>query len=377
MLTVDKNDSCIRRSSEEYILLTICACTTFAIAPFAAIRLLGQEWLLAGIDSFLVMATISLGLFVWQKRKVRLASFLLAIFCMAGLLAVVHLKGPSLLYWAHPVMVITFFLLRPREAVIIDLLTMTALMPVLLPHIPKMELATVLVTMLLSMVSAYIFANLTRKQHQRLKLLATKDSLTGAGNRRAFDVKINEVLVARQRNRQAVSLLVVDLDFLKAINDTFGHATGDKILCQVTNIILKMIRATDSLYRIGGDEFVVIAMDANLAAGITLAEKLRQQIDESALLAGRSVTISVGVVEINEGETGMECLKLADNALYEAKKVGRNRVCTAQRDLPRPLTFNDEIVTSHHVPEAAGCEGSEPCTLSRTENTYSSLCVGE
>lgn len=323
------------------------------------------------------MATISLGLFVWQKRKVRLASFLLGVFCMAGLIAVVHLKGPSLLYWAHPVMVIPFFLLRPREAVIIDILTMTALVPVLLPQIPKMELATVLVTMLLSMVSAYIFANLTRKQHQRLRLLATKDPLTGTGNRRAFDVKINEILVARQRNRQAVSLLVVDLDFLKAINDTFGHATGDKILCQVTNIIVKMIRVTDSLYRIGGDEFVVIAMDANLAAGITLAEKLRQQIDTSALLAGRSVTISVGVVEINEGETGMECLKLADNALYEAKKVGRNRVCTAQRGLPRPLTFNDEIITNRHLHEAEGCEGSKPCTISRAENTYPTLCVSE
>lgn len=360
MLTVDKKNPGIRRSSEEYILLTICACTTFAIAPFAVIRLLGQEWLLAGIDSFLVMATISLGLFVWQKRKVRLASFLLAVFCMAGLIAVVHLKGPSLLYWAHPVMVIPFFLLRPREAVIIDILTMTALVPVLLPHIPKMELATVLVTMLLSMVSAYIFANHTRKQHQQLRLLATKDPLTGAGNRRAFDVKINEILVARQRNRQAVSLLVVDLDFLKTINDTFGHPTGDQILCQVTNIIQKMIRVTDGLYRIGGDEFVVIAMDANLAAGIKLAEKLRQQIETSALLAGRSVTISVGVVEIEEGETGMECLKLADNALYEAKKVGRNRVCTARRGLHRPQHFvNNESITH----EAEGQEEPEPCTI--------------
>lgn len=366
MLTVDKNDSYIRRNSEEYILLTICACATLSIAPFAVIRLLGQEWLLAGIDSFLVMATISLGLFVWQKRKVRLASFLLAVFCMAGLIAVVHLKGPSLLYWAYPVMAITFFLLRPREAVIVGLLAMAALVPVLLPHIPKIELATILVTMLLSMFSAYIFANRTRKQHQRLMLLATKDPLTGADNRRAFDVKINEILVARQRNRQPVSLLVVDLDFLKSINDTFGHATGDQILCQVTNIIHNKIRITDSLYRIGGDEFVVIAMDANLAAGIKLAEKLRQQIDESALLAERSVTISVGVVEINEGETEMECLKLADNALYEAKKVGRNTVCTAQRgshQTAQPHIFNDEIVTNPHSRDAEDCEASEPCSI--------------
>ncbi len=366
MLTVNKKIPCMRRSSEEYILLTICACTTFAIAPFAAIRLLNQEWRLAGIDSFLIIATISFGLFVWQKRTVRLASILLAISCMVGLVAVVHIKGPSLLYWAYPVMATTFFLLRPREAVIVGLLTMTTLVPVLLPHIPKMELATILVTMLLSMFSAYIFANRTRKQHQRLMLLATKDPLTGAGNRRAFDVKINEILLARQRNRQTLSLLVVDLDFLKAINDTFGHATGDRILCQVTNIIVKMIRVTDGLYRIGGDEFVVIAMDANLAAGIKLAEKLRQLVDESALLAERSVTISVGVVEINEGETGMECLKLADKALYEAKKVGRNTVCTAQRDSDQtapPPNSNEEIVTNHYSRNAEECEASEPCSI--------------
>jgi len=300
-----------------------------------AFSLLGQEWLLAGIDSFLVMATILTGLFVWQKRKVRLASILLAIFSMVGLVAVIHLKGPSLLYWAYPVMAIAFFLLRPREAVIVGLLAMTALVLVLLPEIPKIELATILVTILLSMFSTYIFANRARKQHQQLMLLATQDPLTGTGNRRAFDVKINEILVAKKRNRQAVSLLVIDLDLFKTINDTFGHATGDKILCKVTNIIVKMIRVTDGLYRIGGDEFVVIAMDANLAAAIKLADKLRQQIDESALLAELSVTISVGVVEINEGDTGMECLKLADKALYEAKKGGRNRVCMAQRGLLR------------------------------------------
>lgn len=366
MFTIDKNNRCLRRSSEEYILLTICASTTFGIAPFAVVRFIGQEWLLAGIDVLLVTATTSLGLLVWRKRTVRLASILLSAFCMAGLVAVVHVKGPSLLTWAYPVMASAFFLLRPREAVIVGLLAMAALVPALLPHLPKMELATTLVTMLLAMLSAYIFASRTRKQHQRLELLATKDHLTGAGNRRAFDIKINEILVARQRNRQAISLLAIDLDFLKTINDSYGHATGDQILCKITSIIEKMIRLTDGLYRIGGDEFVVLAANANLEASVKMAEKIRHQIAGSALLADQAVTISVGVVEIQEGENGMECLELADNALYEAKKVGRNRVCTVQRyshegGLSRIV--RDEMETHRLSHTAEGCGATEPCSI--------------
>lgn len=319
----------MKRTSEEDVLLTVCVVGTLGIAPFAVCRFIGQEWLIGFVDTFIVTTMILLGLFAWHKKRIRLASILLSICSMAGLFMVVHLGGPSLIYWAYPVMATVFFLLTQREAVIIDLLAMAVLASAIWPHMSIMEFAGVMVNMVLIIVFAYIFANRTRHQRQQLALLATEDSLTGAGNRRAFDAKLNEILATNQRKRQPVSLLVIDLDLFKSINDKYGHETGDQILCQITNIIQERIRVSDGLYRIGGEEFVVIAMGANLSAGTRRAEQLRVLVEESALLADRSVTISVGVAEINKGETGAECLKRADAALYEAKGAGRNTIRTA------------------------------------------------
>ncbi|MEN8257148.1 MAG: GGDEF domain-containing protein [Thermodesulfobacteriota bacterium] len=326
----DKNTPPMKRTSEEHVLLTVCVVGTLGIAPFAVCRFIGQEWLLGTIDSFIVTTMVVLGLFAWHKKRVRLASILLSVCSMAGLFMVVHLGGPSLIYWAYPVMATVFFLLTQREAIIIDLLAMAALAPAIQPHMANMEFAGILVNMVLIMVFAYIFADRTRHQRQQLALLATEDSLTGAGNRRAFDAKLNEILAAKPRTRQPVSLLALDLDHFKSINDTYGHETGDEILCKITSIIQERIRVSDGLYRIGGEEFVVIAVGANLSDGARKAEQLRLLVGQCGLLADRPVTISLGVAEINEGETGTECLRRADNALYEAKRAGRNTIRTDQ-----------------------------------------------
>lgn len=331
MVTIDiKKPHSRKRTSEEYVLLTVCTAGTIGIAPFAISRLVSQEWLLGSIDSFLVAAMIAIGILAWQKRRVRLASVLLSIFCMCGLVAVVHLKGPSLIYWAYPTMATAFFLLREPEALIINMLAMAAMAPALLLHMSNMEFACILVTMVLITIFAYIFAIRTRHQRQQLELLATEDPLTGAGNRRAFNLKFDEVLAANQRNKQSAALLLLDLDYFKSINDTYGHEIGDQILCQITNIIRKRIRGTDGLYRIGGEEFVVIAMDTNLSGGWRLAEHLRLLIAKSPLLSDGSVTISLGLTEVHEGEIVADCLQRADSALYEAKRAGRNTIRTAR-----------------------------------------------
>ncbi len=320
----------MKRSSEEYILLTVSVVGTLSILPFAIKRFIDHEWLVGFVDVLIAGSMLAVGLYVWKKRRVRIPSIVYSICSMVGLVAVIHLKGPSLIYWAYPIMATVFFLLKQREAVIIDIVVAAALTPALLPHMPMMEFASILVTMGMITMSAYIFADRTRYQRQQLALLATEDSLTGAGNRRAFDAKLNEILAAKPRNRQPVSLLALDLDHFKSINDTYGHETGDDILCRITELLQGEIRVTDSLYRIGGEEFVVIAMNMSLASATSKAEQLRLFVEKQELLADRPVTISLGVAEINEGETGAECLKRADEALYESKRAGRNTVRSAQ-----------------------------------------------
>ena len=108
------------------------------------------------------------------------------------------------------------------------------------------------------------------------------------------------------------------------IRDRYGHAVGDQILKSITEIINLRIRVTDSLYRIGGEEFVVLLVGANLESAVHLAEQLRLLVDANELVPDQAVTISLGVAEIKDGETGNDWLHRADEALYQAKDAGRN-----------------------------------------------------
>ena len=158
---------------------------------------------------------------------------------------------------------------------------------------------------------------------------ATKDPLTGAGNRRALEHKLFDAVNVYQRTRSPVSMLLMDLDHFKKVNDRHGHAAGDEILCSITEIINLRIRVTDSLYRIGGEEFVVVLEGQDLHRAAHLAEQLRTLIEANELVPDHSATISVGVAELKENETGNDWLHRADKALYRAKRSGRNALSIA------------------------------------------------
>ena len=165
---------------------------------------------------------------------------------------------------------------------------------------------------------------ITNRQRTQLLQLATKDPLTGAGNRRALDSKLREAVNTFQRTGTPASLLMLDLDHFKSVNDVLGHAAGDQILKNVTEIINLRIRVTDSLYRIGGEEFVVVLEGADLEQAAHLAEQLRTLVDANELVADQTVTISLGVAELKQHESPYDWLHRADEAMYQAKDAGRN-----------------------------------------------------
>jgi diguanylate cyclase (GGDEF)-like protein len=125
-------------------------------------------------------------------------------------------------------------------------------------------------------------------------------------------------------------LIILDLDHFKNINHTYGHDAGDKILIQIADIIRDSIRLSDRLFRYGGEEFVVIADGANLQNAAILAETIRNQVETKCLFNNENITISLGVAALKEGQTPEAWIKLADKALYEAKRTGRNKACLAE-----------------------------------------------
>ncbi len=313
-----------RKRLETYLPLLLSITGGLGVFPFAVLRYMQGEWTAAIIDTIIVVGFLILGIYVYRTRRVRIASIALSILCMGGVIATVYLIGPHQVYWAYPALMAVFYLIRPRVAAVMAALTVVALLPALLPLTDTHITTTVIITILVTSSFAFAFALITNRQREQLLHLATKDSLTGAGNRRALDTKLTELVNSFRRNNERSSIILLDLDHFKKVNDVYGHAAGDEILKSLTEIINLRIRVTDSLYRIGGEEFVVVLDGQDLHRAAHLAEQLRTLVDANELVPDRSVTISLGVAELKAGESPNDWLHRADEALYRAKDAGRN-----------------------------------------------------
>ena len=166
---------------------------------------------------------------------------------------------------------------------------------------------------------------------RQLERLATTDSLTGALNRGRFMARAAEEVVRAQRYGRALSALMLDIDFFKKINDTYGHAVGDEAIRSTVRASRALIRQCDVLGRLGGEEFAVLLPETPLPGGALLAERLRRALaaTEVRIPGGGSFTftVSIGVAALHPGETAIDAaLARADEALYRAKRGGRNRV---------------------------------------------------
>jgi two-component system, cell cycle response regulator len=168
----------------------------------------------------------------------------------------------------------------------------------------------------------------------RMYQAVLRDSMTGAYNRRYFAERLASELAFSHRHGEPVSLLVIDLDHFKAINDNHGHQAGDVVLCELVDILNNYIRREDVLFRYGGEEFVVLCRLTESSDALTLADRLRITAQNHPIQCGDqtlNVTVSIGIATTVAGDTGESLFAAADAALYDAKASGRNRVHIAKR----------------------------------------------
>lgn len=314
-----------KRSKEEVILLLMCSLSIPSILPFGVYRLVQGNWLSAAVDLALVAAMLAVIVHVLRTGRYKAASLGVTLFYSAGMLATIHLRGLSLVYWVYPTMIAAYFMLRPAVALAINSVSMLVLVAILLRELDLLNLFTVVVTISLVNLFAYIFSYRTGLQNKELHTEVERDFLTGVGNRRSLDRKL-AAYAAERRPHLESSLLLLDIDHFKQVNDRHGHAVGDQVLIRLCELMRNHTRSSDQIFRYGGEEFAIIATGAGLAAASRLAEELRGVVAAEPLIAGHPVTVSIGVAGMDKCGAPADWLGRADTMLYAAKQGGRNAV---------------------------------------------------
>ena len=167
---------------------------------------------------------------------------------------------------------------------------------------------------------------------------ATLDALTNLNNRRQFETRLGQEISIAKRQNNPLCAMMIDIDFFKRVNDTYGHAAGDEVLRTVAGIIKDTLRESDIPSRYGGEEFAVLLPFTKLEEARIVGERLRAAVESAPIPINQdsldaqtiNVTISMGLAEYDKQETGEVLFERADKALYEAKTGGRNRVCVTE-----------------------------------------------
>lgn len=171
-----------------------------------------------------------------------------------------------------------------------------------------------------------------RGYQRRLEQMATKDKLTGAASRQVFDLIFSRAVKTAQRKGQPLALISMDLDRFKSVNDTYGHQCGDEVIRTFAELVIAHVRETDTLCRWGGEEFLLLLEDCDLARAERIAETIRSAFESHVFRFGRDtqlLTVSSGVALYRSGEGLGQLVDRVDQALYESKRTGRNRVSMA------------------------------------------------
>ena len=243
--------------------------------------------------------------------------------------------GLTPVFYLWPMLVAAYFFRRPEVAANFALMAVACGVALALWADPVLRLAMFIAVLAIVGVVTVVIVVLRERVLdlvQRLRTLASRDSLTGALNRGAFEQRLDAELARAQRSSTPLALVVFDVDHFKSINDSFGHAAGDQVLRGISDAVAGSLRRSDVFGRIGGEEFGLLLPDTEAQGAATVADKLRLMLSAPAV-SERPLTVSFGVAQApRSGAWGArKLLAEADRALYAAKRGGRDRVVRADQ----------------------------------------------
>lgn len=248
---------------------------------------------------------------------------------LATMLVVLYLsishRGDYGVFWAFPQVLFMSFALSRRVATVYASILVIAAVSFSFYFLDPGFALRASVSLAGVVVFTNIFLSIIDILQAKLVDQSHKDPLTGALNRRTLMQSLEEAIDRKRRRETPASLLIIDIDHFKSLNDTYGHAAGDDVLRKFVNLIERKDRRLDRLFRLGGEEFLLFLPDTPLQGAEIVAAKLLHLIPDAELIGDGDVTVSIGISELGKGETIENWMSRGDAALYQAKNNGRDR----------------------------------------------------
>ena len=323
------------------IITLLAISAILGITPFAVMRFLQGNVLAGAVDLGIMLAITAGTVYAWITGDTARSGFAMALVACGRAIAkplravtVGALVGEPGLFWLYPCLVTSFFLTEPRYAIFINLAAVLALMIHGVAFSSLIQMWTFAATAVVVSCCAYVFAHRNENQRERLEHLATIDPLTGVKNRRSMDQELAMAVASASRNGISYALVLLDIDYFKKINDQHGHNVGDDVLVEMVALIEQNIRKSDQLFRFGGEEFVLLMSGVDSTGLRAVMHNLQHIMHKFLRHPGGQVTASFGVALLQAGEKPDDWLARADQALYEAKETGRDRIVYASDLMP-------------------------------------------
>ncbi len=298
-----------------------------AMIPFVFIRFFQHDYPVAFLNLTSAILTGSSFFVVLITKKTEMAKISLSIVCFILAITTTILKGWHQIIWVYPVLTLFFAVLKPTRALQVSIVLIISISFLIYTKVSNLYVLGFIVSATATMIFAFAFTSQMHSQSDILKDLVIKDPLTGIANRRAFEEDMKKYSEQMKNGTmQSAAMVMLDIDYFKKINDDFGHSVGDLLLREFAMAIIAKIRKKDSLYRLGGEEFVVLLPHTDSKEAFIIAEGLRIEIENTDWSDPKLfITVSLGVAECIAGQNVWGWFERADKAMYKAKKEGRNK----------------------------------------------------
>jgi len=313
------------------VIMLMAFITVPLFLPFVFVSFVNRQTLSGSLFAMLALGLLADGYGIYRRGKIPVSLWLLHYLLSIALIHGMYLRGSDMLFWCYPATFATFFINKRATA------RMHLLLQVLIfgsAAFYFFEVSTAIRFMFsLTMMSVWsdVLLGVIINYQAQLVDLTIRDPLTNAFNRRHFIDSLELAIANYQRHKHPMTLVALDIDHFKRVNDTFGHQVGDDVLIAIVDIITARKRQIDGVFRLGGEEFAILLSNTDTQPALILAEDIRQRIARATLIDEYPITISLGVAEYQDNEHLDAWIKRADDDLYRAKADGRNCIYADQQ----------------------------------------------